>query len=190
MRGPGPVTILPLCCASEREQREQPGSAPVTQLLVALVLSLESTPRPAADPSPLSLICPVECLQPGLFNQNQLQSSACLFFSIPKPLRLLFGYVTVSRLTVQLCTCYSVRDVLMFNPTLGDFILWLWLWRPDVRLCAHLKLHPERSGEMHSFASLATDVGKSIFPPFELNLLECLKTVRCGLQGSCFARGG
>lgn len=122
----------------------------------------------------------MECLLPGFFNQNEPTPILCLFvFSVQKLLRRLSGYVTLSRCTFQLCTRYCVRDILMFNPTLSDFIL--WLWRPDVRFCAHLKLHLEGSGEMHSFASLATDVGKSIFPPFELNLLECLKTVRCGL---------
>lgn len=54
-------------------------------------------------------------------------------------------------------------DILVFSPTQSDFIL--WLWHRDVRFCAHLKLHRERTGEMHSFASLATDVGKSVFFP-------------------------
>lgn len=108
---------------------------------------------------------------------NQRQSS--VFCLIQKVLCLHSGYVTWSLFALQLRSCYSVRDILIFNPTQSDFILWLWC--RDVRFCAHLKLHREGSREMHSFASLATDVGKSIFSPFELNLAECLKTVRCGL---------
>lgn len=51
---------------------------------------------------------------------------------------------------------------------------------PDLRFRARLNPQLEGSGEMHSFTSLATDVGKNIFFFFELNLLECLKTVQCG----------
>lgn len=141
MRGPGPVTILSLCCASEREE---PGSAPVTQLLIALVLSLELTPSTCCrSVSPIAcLLCGMSSarlLQPKWTNANPL--SGC-FFSVQKLLRLLSGYVTLSRYTFQLCTCYSARDILMFNPTLSDFIL--WLWRPDVRFSVLIWSYIER----------------------------------------------
>lgn len=161
MKGLGPVTIPSLCCTSERET---PGLAPVTQLLIALVLSLVLT----------SLTCcrsisAIAYLPHGISSSRLLQPKSTnhkplfvLFFLNPKTVPTSLGIPHLESLHCPITHVTPYEDVLVFNPTKSDFIL--WLWRRDVRSCAHLKLHWEGSGEMHSFASLATDVGKSIFP--------------------------
>lgn len=54
----------------------------------------------------------------------------------------------------------------------------------DLLFCSYLNPHEEASGNMHSIASLTTDVRENIeeiFSYFELNLLEFLKAVQYGL---------
>lgn len=141
MKGLGPATIPSLCCASERET---PGSAPVTQLLIALVLSLVVTSLTCCRS--VSAITYLPC---GISSPKSVLTSPGI-----RHLESLHSPITLMLLCVRTFWCLA---------PLSDFIL--WLWRHDVCFCAHLKLHREGSGEMHSFASLATDVGKSIFPP-------------------------
>lgn len=107
--------------------------------------------------------------QPSSTKINQPQSPVFFVFN-PKtaPTSLGIRHLEVSSLSN--CACVSLCETFWcLTPLKSDFIL--WLWRCDVRFCAHLKLHREGSGEMHSFASLATDVGKSVFfPPLSWTL--------------------
>lgn len=107
---------------------EEPGSAPVPQLLTALVLSFGLT-----FPTCLLTLrryCRLSALR-NVFGDALLSKN-------------LFIYIEVHTVEI-LCflTCF----------------------------CAHLNPRSEGSGEIHSFASLATDVGGGLFSLFELNLV-------------------
>lgn len=143
-------TLLVLC------EREEPGSAPVTQLLIALVLSFELTPLTFCWSVFAIAYLPCGMSFPRLLEPTWIFS----FFPIKTAL-----------------TSSWTRHFKPFHSPIMHVILcetfWCLIWISvtssfgcsDVRFCAHLKLHLEVSGEMHSFASLATDVEKRIFSP-------------------------
>lgn len=142
-------------------------------------------PWPAADPSPLSLICSVECLLLGFFNQNQ-------------PTQILFFFFFLSLTSLWICDFeppQSPIKLMLFCLRLSDVqsefewlhSLALASWRAF--LCS-FETTSRRFWGIAFLCLIGNRCREEHFPPFQLNLLECLKTVRYGLEGSCFARGG
>lgn len=157
MRRAGSATILSLCSVGERSL------APLLSHSCSQHLSshLDWPPRPVCWFSLLQLIYSVECLPWSFFSQNKRSQSGFIKLNY-----IIFNfYCNFKNVHMYMTWC-----VIFFKKWLD--ILQHMVGCPDLHFCAHLNPHVEGSGEMHSSASLATDVGKNFFFFFffELNL--------------------
>lgn len=148
--------------------QEEPGSAPVTQLLMALVLSFGLTS------STCLLILRPHCSLSAQWNvfrrfSYQKHRQTPNLHNLARQFFYLSIYLIYPNHLSVYCKRAGQENIYIISIFLTCFFC---VWTHSQRVL----------GEMHSFASLATDVGESIF--FLLLLwaehLECLKTVRCG----------